>query len=550
MRSYKGLNKNLRTCVSPEGRFIYGIHKPHFHVENFRDNDYFYSLGTFLDGNPYMNYANFPSGAIDEQNADTIFEIPNPFDFRGTTYIAKRWADENARHPEKILLPARPDVSFSQAVNHWHTGNISEKSLVDLFAILPESVLLCLAATSTDPDELVRLAHLCCEFVYDKPGGQPCGLVFEKGKNGGAIPIIEKRALFETLVNNYHLPDIYKKIMVLRPGVQGESEIVGEWCSEESHVFEYLRRNSYIPWGHFAANMADDKIRYRLADLKMADMSGMRHAYYQRTYSRLADLLEIKIPFTRKIISSDQLEDLRNKIVEKLSQSTGEAMLKFNGTLWGWNYGFDFSPTKYRLHASHQQAHQQYALIPAKVPKEDASTDEFQSFACGDMVAEFISVFYEKTGEDFFECYIRAIRNNRRMDHKNQENRLVVYEDEYVIVFVPKAQTSQWELQLMVLPQVGNVVEADREVRQSLDKAMYLTMKILDAMGARMISVIEYAKRLDSSDKDQRLLYAFLPKIPYSPGAFSEAQLRWISGHYPEDFACCCRIHLEKTLKK
>jgi len=43
------------------------------------------------------------------------------------------------------------------------------------------------------------------------------------------------------------------------------------------------------------------------------------------------------------------------------------------------------------------------------------------------------------------------------------------------------------------------------------------------------------------------LLYAFLPRLPESPGAFSEAQLRWINGHYPEDFAAACRRRLPKV---
>jgi hypothetical protein len=73
---------------------------------------------------------------------------------------------------------------------------------------------------------------------------------------------------------------------------------------------------------------------------------------------------------------------------------------------------------------------------------------------------------------------------------------------------------------------------------------MLLTMQLLERMGARMITVIEYSKRFDSEDDDQRLLYAFLPRLPESPGAFSEAQLRWICGHYPEDFAEACRARL------
>jgi hypothetical protein len=73
---------------------------------------------------------------------------------------------------------------------------------------------------------------------------------------------------------------------------------------------------------------------------------------------------------------------------------------------------------------------------------------------------------------------------------------------------------------------------------------MLLAMQILEKMGARLITVVEYAKRFSSSLTDQHLFYAFLPRLPESPGAFSEAQLRWINGHYPEDFAAACRAKL------
>ena len=112
------------------------------------------------------------------------------------------------------------------------------------------------------------------------------------------------------------------------------------------------------------------------------------------------------------------------------------------------------------------------------------------------------------------------------------------------MLFVPKAQTSQWELQLMTLEPIGNILEADSGVRKALDLAMLNAVRILSGLGARMITSIEYPKPLDSNDRDQRLLYAFLPKLPESPGAFSEAQLRWINGHYPEDFAAACRLKL------
>ena len=123
----------------------------------------------------------------------------------------------------------------------------------------------------------------------------------------------------------------------------------------------------------------------------------------------------------------------------------------------------------------------------------------------------------------------------------DREESLIVYEDERVLLFVPKAQTSQWELQLMTAAPVGHILEADAGTRASLDRAMWIAVTVLERMGARMITTIEGSKRFDSPDTDQRLLYCFLPKLPYSPGSFTEAQLRWISGHYPEDFAAACR---------
>ena len=97
----------------------------------------------------------------------------------------------------------------------------------------------------------------------------------------------------------------------------------------------------------------------------------------------------------------------------------------------------------------------------------------------------------------------------------------------------------------MTLGPVGNILETDRETRDSLDAAILIAQKVLAGMGARMVTSIEYSKRLDNLDTDQHLLYAFLPRLPQSPGAFSEAQLRWIMGHYPEDFATACRAQLD-----
>ena len=93
----------------------------------------------------------------------------------------------------------------------------------------------------------------------------------------------------------------------------------------------------------------------------------------------------------------------------------------------------------------------------------------------------------------------------------------------------------------MTSQSVGNILEADLKTRRSIGHSILKAVQVLETMGAKMITCIEYSKAFDAAGNDQRLLYAFMPRLPESPGAFSEAQLRWINGHYPEDFAAACR---------
>ncbi|MCP3922675.1 MAG: hypothetical protein GY714_08830 [Desulfobacterales bacterium] len=530
---------SIKSCVSPDGRFIYGIHKPHFKVTNFRKNDFIKPLGT-LEGRPHKNTINFPDGDVAENNADWIYEIPNPFPFRGTTYITKSWAEAKAFDPSKIKLPKPEGVSLIDWLKEEGVSYDEDK-----LATLPAPVLLTLAMASTDPVELTYLAKISCDFVFD--GETPTGLAY-KNTERGVRSVIKNHDLFESVVNNPHLPDIYKEVMVLRPGVQGGSEIVGEWDEKESHIFEYLRRNSYIPWGHYAANMANDAIRYKIDKLSLKDMKGLRHLYFQRTIARVASELGIDFQKKRGMVYDDDLEEIRKKILQKIKENPA---IKFNGTLWGWNYGFDYAGTGYRLHASHQQIHQQFSMVPNDVEtfysdNEKVETGNISSYGCGDQIYNYICEYRNEFKSSFFSNYIKAIRNNCRMDDRKENQSLVIYEDKNVILFVPKSQTSQWEIQLMPLTNVGNILEADTEVRNSLNEAILIAMQVLTAIGARMISTIEYSKRINAENSDQHLLYAFLPKLPESMGAFSEAQLRWINGHYPEDFAYILREKLRK----
>ena len=118
---------------------------------------------------------------------------------------------------------------------------------------------------------------------------------------------------------------------------------------------------------------------------------------------------------------------------------------------------------------------------------------------------------------------------------------MIIYEDERVGIFVPKAQRSQGEIQIITKVPCGNILEADTAIRESLDYSVFVALQILEGLGAEMMTAFEISKRFDNPDTDQRLMYCFLPKHPQSPGSFTEFQQRWIIGHYPEDFAETCR---------
>lgn len=536
-----------RTCVTPSG-FLVGVHNPGYTVTNLRCTDRVQSLGRDEDDLDVCNQRNFPETDVDVEQAARIYEIPNALLFRGTTYIDSSWADAKARDPASICLPRPAPCSLrawlAKYAHAWQGRGAVEQE--DMIRELPEPLLLALAATSTDAEDLRILAALSCEILFDAVSGEPTGLRYSRGDHGRGGPKIHRRDLFETLVNNPRLPDAYKRVMVLRPGAQGGSEIVGDFEAEagRTRIYEYLRRNSYIPFGHYAANMADDAVRYAIGDLFVEDMQGLRHLYYQRTYVRLAAELGLRIP-AREGLDAKALEALRLRIVDAMAVARGKGKrLMYSGTLWGWNFGFDFAPSGYRLHASHQQVHQQYALVPGAAftfPGAKNSESAFASFACGDLVAETGKRYQETYGQNFFQDYEQALRENSRTDGRDGPSSLIVYEDDQVLLFAPKAQTSGFELQLMPARPVGNILEADAACRAALDKGMLLAQKILERLGVRLVTSIEYSRRFDTADTDQRLLYAFLPKLPYAPGGFSEAQSRFIVGHYPEDFAAACR---------
>jgi hypothetical protein len=530
------------TCVAPSGEFVYGIHKPGFKVTNLRENDDIVDLGRTSNQETVNNVENFPEKDVQVSSGPWVFEIPNAFPFMGATFILKSKADQT-------IDDCNPFSELSERSDEGRTeAEIKTKS---------RASLLSLASSSTDPQLLTSLAERSCKFVYDKNTQFVSGRIYREDDRGHLSPAILDRHLFQLVSNNPSLPDAYKRQMALIPGVQGKSPIVGEYTDSDTHVWEYLRENSYIPWGHYAANMAHDAVRYRISSLTPNDLYGLRHLYYQRIYVQLAAELELPVPNRGLRLGKNDLEHLRRLIFSKLQERSESGLnLPFNAVIWGQNYGFDLSLSGYRLGGSHQQIHQQFALVRTDVPvyvggETERSFCVMPTYAQGDRIAQFTKAYQDKTGKRFFESYLRAIQNNKRLDGRiDKASDLTIYRDEKVVVFVPKAQRSQGEIQIMSIEQCGHIVEADTEVRDSLDRAILLTMRILENLGVEIFNTFEISKRLDNSDQDQRLLYCFFPRHPQSPGGFSEFQQRWISNHYPEDFAKSCRDELGKIVEQ
>jgi len=535
--------KRLNTCISPDGNFIFGLHKPVYQVTNVRLTSQVEVIGYDEKNQPVHNSHNFVEGDIACQNTQGVYEILNPFPIWGATYILKKPADKYAEDISTWRFNFDHDIQ-----SHPLTGKndliatLANQSLSDTsdktysISDLPQCLLVALAQTTDCPDILIRLAHIACDLVYIN--NSLAGIRFKKNAKGQLTPVIHNHELFEVVVNNPFLPDKYKQTMVLIPGSQGNSPIIGEYKDSKTHIWEYLRANSYIPWGHYASNMAQDSIRYSVSDLSIQDIYGLRHLYYQRVMLIMAQELDIDIKqYLNKLpISNELIEMLRKNIIKKLQDTEIRDNLNYTGTIWGWNYGFDYSSSGYRLNASHQQIHQQFALSRSRL-YADINTAT-NTYAIGDRIAEFIDEYQSKHNILFFEAFIKAICSNKRMDERtDRPNSLIIHEDNNIILYVPKAQRSQCELQILTKKPIGNILEADISMRNSLDKGIYLAIKCLYQTGAQLITAYEISKRFDMPDLKQHLMYCFLPKHPQSPGAFSEAQGRWITGHFPEDYA-------------
>ncbi len=346
----------LQSSITPEGRFRVGIHTPGYRVRNLREHDHPCTLGTLNDGRGVGNAANFPAGDIEVERARAVYEIVNALPFRGCTFIDAGWAAARAADPALIRIHPPGPVSLRQSLGEY----CSPQAAREVIATLPLALRCALAATSTDPGELVWLAESCCRLVKDE-AGEVVGLGYEE-RNGAPRAVIDDFELFETIANNPHLPDRYKEVMVLRPGVQGDSAIVGDFYDDRTGVFEYLRTNSYIPYGHYAANFAHTAIRYRIADLSATDMEGLRFLYYQRVFISLAERLGLDLLVRRRRLGGEELETLRLAIVHALADDPGRVE---SLPPCGAGTSVTISPPQGTgCTPRTQMIHQQYAIVP------------------------------------------------------------------------------------------------------------------------------------------------------------------------------------------
>ena len=213
--------ESLWSSVQPEGFFRVALHRSSYRVSNLRASRPVGTLGRLDNGRAVTNSGNFPSGQVDVQDTEGVYEIGNPFPFRGATYIGKAWADAKRDHPETIPLAPPAEASMTRWFRDHLPGGTTAESPEALLKALPEPVQLALAVNSTDPEDLVPLAESSAAFVHHPESGLPEGLRFTLGGDGQPQPCIHNLALFEAVANNAALPDSYKAAMVLRPGASG-----------------------------------------------------------------------------------------------------------------------------------------------------------------------------------------------------------------------------------------------------------------------------------------------------------------------------------------
>ena len=125
--------------MAPDGRFVYGIHKPRFRVANLRESDRLDALGRLGKDVQIDNSPNFPPGDVEEKGSDWIYEIPNPFPFKGATYILKSWADEKSRNLSQISLSPPVQLSFSTIVQEFIGEDKLDNGDIDRFFHRPSS---------------------------------------------------------------------------------------------------------------------------------------------------------------------------------------------------------------------------------------------------------------------------------------------------------------------------------------------------------------------------------------------------------------------------
>ena len=121
----------MQTCVTPEGKFTVGIHDPGFEVHNLRETETTAVLGRCSDGQPVENRINFPSSMVRAEKTDRIYEVANPFPFRGTTFINSAWADRHAGRPDTVTVPRQPDCSLTAGVRTWLEKSPEQSGLKD-----------------------------------------------------------------------------------------------------------------------------------------------------------------------------------------------------------------------------------------------------------------------------------------------------------------------------------------------------------------------------------------------------------------------------------
>ncbi|MGC1375591.1 MAG: DUF4062 domain-containing protein [Anaerolineales bacterium] len=214
-------------------------------------------------------------------------------------------------------------------------------------------------------------------------------------------------------------------------------------------------------------------------------------------------------------LSEEQLRDLNQTIHDFLISDDADNLKKSKGVFIGFNSTIRHlvmaKRTRSSAGASISHVHKQiWGMTP-------------DSFNLADHLSE-ICEEYQKKGIDYLDEYLKTLA----------EKGFILWQDEYVALYVPLGQTSLHELQLMVKRAgVHHFLQLTEPEITSMSKAEFITVQLFKRLGINSFNEILMAESFNATTPCFRLIMAFITREVDL--AVSELNQLYVVDKHPSD---------------